>query len=329
MKKLFTFIVALSMIVAIQAQTANAVVFSEDGDRFTLLLNGEVKNETPQTNVKVNGLTGTFYSAKIQFEDKSISDLVHKNFAVELGQEATYVIKKNKKGEYVLRFRSYAPIANTAANSTAESIDPEARRIAQVDDEHSTSGNSKPRTDNNGSVGVTVTETTTTTKGTPANGEQINVGMNVGGLNMGININVSDSGMEQNTSTTTTTTTTRTTSKSSTQVRNDEKVVVEPGVSTCGMAMSKEAFSTAKKSVSSKNFDDARLTVAKQVAAANCMTAAQVKEMAEIFSFDESRLEFAKYAHDYCVNRNEYYIVNDAFKFSSSIDELNEYLQSK
>jgi hypothetical protein len=328
MKKLFTFIVVLTMALAIQAQTANAVVFSEDGDRFTLLLNGEAKNETPLTNVKVNGLTGTFYSAKIQFENKAIGDLVHKNFAVELGQEATYIIKKNKKGEYVLRFHSYAPITATAANPSTESIDPEARRIAQVDDEHSTSGNSKTRTENPGAVGVTVTETTTTTKGAPANGEQINVGMNVGGLNMGININVSDSGVEQNTSTTTTTTT-RTTSKSSNHVRNDEKVVVESGVTTCGMAMSKDAFSTAKKSVTSKNFDDARLTVAKQVAAGNCMTAAQIKEMAEIFGFDESRLEFAKYAYDYCVNRNEYYIVNDAFKFSSSIDELNEYLQSK
>lgn len=350
MKKLFTLITLTLTTVAIHAQTANAVVFSEDGDKFTLILNGEQKNTSPQVNVKVNGLTSTYYTAKVDFENTAIADITSKNFAVEMGQEATYVIKKNKKGEYVMRFHSYAPIGSTASTPNSDSgINPETRRIAQVDDAHSTSepqsGDVKVTQQVNtpgGNVNtdLVITETTTTTtKGKPANGENINVGMNVGGVNMGVNINVNDSGFEQNSnSTVTTTTTTRTTTSGTAPKvepqrqplpKEDVVVVSNSPANPCGMKMANDAFATAKKSIADKGFDDTRLTIAKQVTNANCLSVAQIKEVMGVFSFEETKLEYAKYAYDRCANRNEYYLINDAFKFTSTIDELNEYIQSK
>ncbi|MFN7675721.1 hypothetical protein, partial [Flavobacterium sp.] len=44
-------------------------IFSEDGDRFTLILNGEVINDVPQTNLRVEDLNQPYYNAKIRFED--------------------------------------------------------------------------------------------------------------------------------------------------------------------------------------------------------------------------------------------------------------------
>jgi len=90
--------------------------------------------------------------------------------------------------------------------------------------------------------------------------------------------------------------------------------------------MSPEDFASAKASISSKSFEDSKLTLAKQIAASNHLTSKQVKEIMQLFSFEDSKLDFAKFAYKYVYDPNNYYIVNDAFKFSSSIDELNEFI---
>ncbi|HNQ83646.1 MAG TPA: DUF4476 domain-containing protein, partial [Bacteroidales bacterium] len=59
------------------------------------------------------------------------------------------------------------------------------------------------------------------------------------------------------------------------------------------------------------------------------MLCIQVKEIMKLFSFEESRLEFAKYAYGYTYDLSNFYIVNDAFSFESSIDELNKYIRSQ
>ncbi|MCX7728498.1 MAG: DUF4476 domain-containing protein [Bacteroidia bacterium] len=43
----------------------------------------------------------------------------------------------------------------------------------------------------------------------------------------------------------------------------------------------------------------------------------------KLFSFEETRLEFAKYAYSKVIDKENYYQVNDAFQFENSIEELN------
>lgn len=38
---------------------------------------------------------------------------------------------------------------------------------------------------------------------------------------------------------------------------------------------------------------------------------------------------FAKFAYEYCFDQDNYFQVNNAFEFEMTIDELNEYLESK
>jgi hypothetical protein len=47
------------------------------------------------------------------------------------------------------------------------------------------------------------------------------------------------------------------------------------------------------------------------------------------FDFEASKLDFAKYAYDFTYDQGNYYVVNDAFGFELTIDELNDYLESK
>lgn len=90
------------------------------------------------------------------------------------------------------------------------------------------------------------------------------------------------------------------------------------------MAMSQYEFGEVKTMIEKENFDNSRLTLAKQIAAGNALTASQITEICHLFSFENNALEFAKYAYPYCIDPNRYYLVNQAFKYESSKRELNE-----
>jgi hypothetical protein len=45
-----------------------------------------------------------------------------------------------------------------------------------------------------------------------------------------------------------------------------------------------------------------------------------------LFSFEGTRLDFAKFAYGRTYDIGNYYMVNDAFTFETSIDELNDYI---
>jgi hypothetical protein len=47
-----------------------------------------------------------------------------------------------------------------------------------------------------------------------------------------------------------------------------------------------------------------------------------------LFTFEDNKLEVAKYAYRKTVDNRNYVMVNDAFTFSSSRDELAKYIRS-
>ncbi|MFM7105320.1 MAG: DUF4476 domain-containing protein [Flavobacteriales bacterium] len=320
-------------------QSASAVVFSEMGEKFTLYLNSEPMNETPKSNIKLTGLTSEFYQARVDFEDASLQDCMTSNFAVQFNSQVTYVVKKNKKGEYLIRFQSQTD--GSTASAEKSSGDDEARRFADVDNPgqpQATATNSAQNGGNTSNTSITTTTTTTTTNSagtSPGNSESINVGMNINGVNMGINMNIPNDDTFGNSSATTvtqqtTTTTHSTTSSSNASVNGNNQVTyTDNSESGCRAPMAASSFSSAKESINSKSFEDSKMTVAKQVTKANCLSCNQIKEVMSLFSFEESKLAYAKYAYDYCYNKTEYYTINDAFTFESSIDELNKYIESK
>lgn len=371
MKKITLIALALIACIASNAQM-NAVIYSEAGEKFTLYLNGEAMNSSPQSNIKLQNLTSEFYQARVDFQDAALADFSNNNFALHPGMEVTYQIKKNKKGEYVLRF--YTENAIPATAKTGSNNDNNAAKdFAVVDD--TPNATTTPTQTTNTTVqtgGNTKTTTTTTVTGTNTNQNNTgNVGMNINvdGVNMGVNVQVDDNGnatggnvgmninvdgmnmginmnvpnMDMQTSGTTTTTTTRTTTSSSSSsstvpahtTRPSQPAQSQPanttiaGNSNCTRSMDDVSFGKAKQTIESKGFDDTRLSTAKQVAKANCLTTDQIVEIMAIFGFEDSRLAFAKYAYDYCFDQNNYYNVSQGFSFDSSTEELNQYIETK
>ncbi|MEO1253922.1 MAG: DUF4476 domain-containing protein [Bacteroidota bacterium] len=83
-------------------QTSNLVFFTEEGEKFTLYVNGAKINDAPDIRVKATGVSGDFAQAKIVFETPGAPEL-KKGIMLEPGKEMSAVVKKNKKGKYVFR----------------------------------------------------------------------------------------------------------------------------------------------------------------------------------------------------------------------------------
>ncbi len=325
-----------------QSLTADAVVYAENGEKFHLYLNGELMNEDPKTNLKLKGLTSEFYQARVDFVDATLPDFTNNNFAVKYGVEVTYKIKLVKNG-YALRYFSERPLeaqykvdSETVIYHEGGNVEPEPEAepttLGNVNINMNVNDQGMNTNVNGGTTQKTTTTVTTTTNGKPKpKSETVGINMNVDGMNMGINMTIPTDGMDIEESHTTTTTTTTTTSGGyeQTQTRPASKPQAQPQAQpavqgNCGMAMSASSFNQAKSSISSKSFSDSKMTTAKQITQTNCLTAQQIKELTMLFDFETDRVTYASFAHKRCVDPQNYFIVNDAFEFESSIEELNQ-----
>ena len=304
MKTKFTLIFLLmlgTMSSYAQAQLGNLTIFSEDGDKFYLVLNGEKQNDIAQTNLRIEELNQPYYNAKIQFEDKTLMDISKSNLTITdfegVYQDVTYKIKrdKNNKSKMKLNYFSTIPV-------TPQYIAPKNVYVVHY---------GQPERN----VGYSQT-TTTTTVGT---GTSVGAAVNMGGVSM--NVNIHDPYGQTVTETTTTHS-----SSSSNSIHHQDNT---PRGCGHAYAMNGSDFNSALASVKGQSFDDTRLKVAKQIASANCMNAAQIVQICQVFGFEDSKLDFAKFAYDFCTEKNNYFKVNPVFSFSSSVDELTNYIQTR
>ncbi|MCX6257400.1 MAG: DUF4476 domain-containing protein [Bacteroidia bacterium] len=316
MKRLFLIIISFLFVYQIFAQTNNVIFYTENGERFTVIMNGIRQNPHPETNVKVTGLNAKNYKVKILFEDQNLGLLEKPVFFPNMGDEYTFAVIKNKKGEYKLAYRGDVPVPQVAGNI------PQQTTVV-----YSTT----PATT------TTYTETTTTTvHGTnPPNDQGVNMSMNFNdrnghqGVNYNMNVDQGNVNMNNNAHTTTTYTTTTSTTTGNVPPPPPAQAYILPGYNGkigCPEPMSPNDFESAKQSISSKSFEDSKLTIAKQIINSNCMLTTQVKQIMILFTFEATRLDFAKYAYTRTFDQNNYFKVNDAFTFESSIDELNQYI---
>jgi hypothetical protein len=316
-KVIFTLLVAFYAVSAF-AQGSNYIFFAEQGEQFFVIINGIRQNEEPQTNVKVQNVNAMVLKVKIIFADKALGE-VDKTLPVpEAPTEVTWNVRKDKNGAYVVKYFGEVPIAQAPPTPPTQTV------ITY----HTTPAPAP--------VTSTTISTTTTTTGTNPNGDNVNVNVGIGvpGGGFGMNVNINDgTNFQQNTSVTSTTTTTTTTSTPApapTPVpapNNDHYNM--PGYNGpigCPWPMNASDFASAKASIQKQSFSDTQFKIAQQIFNSNCLTSAQVKEIMLIFSFEETRLDFAKFAYGRTFDLGNYYKVNDAFTFSSSVDELNDYI---
>ncbi|MFN0047506.1 MAG: DUF4476 domain-containing protein [Cytophagales bacterium] len=278
-------ILSLSMLtINVFAQFARLVVFTENGDRFFLYINGKLQNANLQSNVTTKKIAEDGVTMRVVFDREGLGERIFK-LPVKSGYEVTCALVINKKNEYVIKYAGEAPIEVEAVN--------------EVEAQPTTRKNQTSQQNNNN------------------DDDNMDVNINIGLGEVGGNTTVQ---YTQKVKTTSSTTQNNNNLKEQEEIAEPKKAACDPMIST--------TFAEAKKSVAAKGFDETRITESKQILDANCMTAKQIKELLATYGFEESRLEIAKYAYQRCTDQNNYFLVNSAFSFETSVDELNRYIKS-
>ncbi len=336
MVRYFSF--ALSTLIALTsfAQTSDLVLFSDDGSKFTLVIDGDVKNAEPAARVVATGIKTETPMIMVKFADAGIEPIRQSGY-LTLGKEYTMMVTTNKKGARVLRPTGEAELGTAAASEPSK---PKPTSF-QEDAPNGTSTNVIHEVD--GPSDEVITTTTVVEEGDmDGTGENVNINMDVNGIGFNMNVKVDDGMGGTNTNTTTTTTRTTTTTTQTTgkpePIIDTKPVPAKPAVYNmpgytgrvgCDWPMSATEFADVKKSIEAKSFEDSKMTLAKQVGSSRCFTVDQVKGLMGLFSFEDSKLDIAKYAYERTYDIDNYYKVNDAFTFETSIDDLNGYIQAR
>lgn len=320
---------------AISQNVYNLVIFSEDGEPFFAFVNGIRQNDKPETNIKITDLNSEALNVRIEFENKALPKL-KQNMMPEYGYEHTVNLKKNKKMEMKMRYFGKVALAE-APKSSATAI-----QYHTAENPSGTTGNSQYNTSTSVGTGggdqttVTTTSTSTSINSNPGN---VSVNVNLGGVGMNVNINDPTLGNGNMTTTSSSTVTTSSSSSSSSSGSyngnsnvnsSSTQAASSPGSNYgCTSALNTASYDKMKASIDAKPFSDTKMSTAKVATKNACLSVAQVKGICGLFSMDEDKLTYAKFAYDYCVDKANYYQVAEIFSFSSTTDELNKFLESR
>jgi len=93
-------------------------------------------------------------------------------------------------------------------------------------------------------------------------------------------------------------------------------------------AMADVDYNEMLKSIKKEGVEGTKLEMAKTFFGNQQLTSTQVLGIVKIFSFENSKLNFAKYAYSHTIDKSNYFKVYDAFSFSGSKKEMSEYIKN-
>ncbi|MBE2230955.1 MAG: DUF4476 domain-containing protein [Chitinophagaceae bacterium] len=94
-----------------------------------------------------------------------------------------------------------------------------------------------------------------------------------------------------------------------------------------GNVMRGYEFESVKESLRKEWFEANRLKSAKFIIDQHNFTTQQVKELMLLFTFENNKLEIAKYAYSKTVDKQNYYQLNEVLMFGSSKEELMRFVK--
>ncbi|ANE50369.1 DUF4476 domain-containing protein [Flavisolibacter tropicus] len=92
-------------------------------------------------------------------------------------------------------------------------------------------------------------------------------------------------------------------------------------------AMSESAFNQFLQQVKTQWFNNGKMNTAKDGLSRNYFATSQVRQVLQLFSSENDKLELAKLAYRNTVDQRSYYQLYDVFSFQSTKDELDRYIK--
>ena len=341
---------------ALNAQS-NLSIFNNNGQSFYVVLNGIRQNSKPETNVQVAQIKNGSYAVKVIFADGKTPD-IDKNFMIDAPYDITArIIFKKGKGKLQLMGQEpthgviqeavvFRP-TDAASYSDAVVVNTQTTPV-----QTSTTIQTPPNTATQ-TLNTNTTTTTTTTTGTvPDENVNLNMNLSVGGVNVNLNANASATGLgtgatitETTTSSSTTTTQTNNQVNTNIQLNGNTQVVQNQQNQqnaqhqqviaqvqqaplsnrvNCTKTMNRlEAF---KAELQDQSFEEDRLEALQLELKSTCLTTAQAEQLIDLFTFDENRLEVAKYLSDRLTDRDNAGALAKKLTFDSSKMEYRRYI---
>ena len=90
--------------------------------------------------------------------------------------------------------------------------------------------------------------------------------------------------------------------------------------------VSADDFNSMQANIENISFSSTKVSQIKTFMNTRCFTANQVKLFMNQLDYENDKLEIAKYGYTKCIDKNNYFSVNDAFGYSNSISQLNDYI---
>ena len=327
MKTSLLLILLLSQ-VALFAQS-NLSIFNNNGQQFYVVLNGIRQNSKPETNVQVGQIKNGSYAVKVIFADGKTPD-IDKNFMIDAPYDITArIIFKKGKGKLQLigQEPTHGVIQEAVVYRPSDAaVYSDAVVVNTIPNPNTTviqttgTGNT---TGLNMNMNVQETTTTTTTTGTiPDENVNLNMNLSVGGVNLNLNANASGTGVGTSTSVSETSITSSSSVSSSSSTISTTST--QGHTVNCTQTMNRlEAF---KAELQDQSFEDDRLEALKLGLNKTCLTTAQAAQLLDLFSFDENRLEAAKYLSDRLTDRESAGELAKKLNFDSSKMEYRRYI---
>jgi hypothetical protein len=92
--------------------------------------------------------------------------------------------------------------------------------------------------------------------------------------------------------------------------------------------MNERSFEQLKQTIRRESFDETKVSIAKTAIRDQAVSTTQVRELLGLFSFEQNKLDIAKYCYHYTTDYNNYYLVANSFGFSSSKNDLLRYIDA-
>jgi hypothetical protein len=264
-------------------------VFSEAGERFFLILDGERQNDKPKARVQVASLSRPYYKGRIIFEDDKLKevDQLMQLEGVDPGyNDVTYVVKKKtRKGRtyYVASGYSFLPISP----APKPGVDPEA--------EQDPTPEGIPATD-------PILKIEPTVEPTP------NIGPEKKPKHIIHKVYEPDHMVIH----------------PSKEPKRMPKPAPAPAPKPAPTleAMNMTRFNSNIAAITSEAFENTKLTMAKIMLKNNALSTPQLATLIGAFSFESNKLELAKLAYPKLTDKDSFTDIMSAFSFTSSKEEL-------
>ncbi len=267
-------------------------IFSENGEPFFLILNGIKQNLTPQSKIRVEYLPKYQNDVQIMFPSGRTQPIRRTvNIADPIDGKAvnlTLRISRGRGGMARLKFHRMSECDRNYHGPRDEYV-MYYGKPQQINTVTET-------TFMDPITGQWITETTTTTTTDNNYGQHHNNGQYGGGQNGNYGGG-----------------------------RNNNYTPPPPPMP---MEMDARSFNDAKQSISSASFENTKLSTARTIINGNYMSTGQIMEVCRLFSFENTKMTFAKDAYSRCTDPQNYYKVASVMDFDSNKKALNDFINA-